>query len=70
MLLIVAFYCYAVFGSLVVIEDCSERHCYVANDSNVPLATLPESTSSTTEFHDGAQSSKYIATLGLVVLLV
>ena len=68
-LLIIAWYAYGVFGSIVLIEDNSGKHCYVRADSVVPSATL-SSGDTASVFDDGAEHSRYIASMGLIILVV
>ena len=69
LVLVIAWYAYAIFGSLVVIDDNRDRHCYVANGSYEATATMPDFVKDG-DVGDAADSSKYIASIGLIVLVV
>ena len=52
-----------------MIGDNKERHCYVANGSIIPTATL-DSGVSERDVDDVADQSRYIASLGLIILMI
>ena len=68
LLVIIAWYAYAIFGSLMLIENNRDTHCYVADDSYEPTATIPD-LPNYDGVSDAAESSRYVAAFGLIVLI-
>ena len=64
LILILSWYAYAIFGSVVILEDLGGDHCYVHGGDYQPVVQIPDG-DNPGEYEDAASSSRYICIFGI-----
>ena len=69
-LLLTSWYVYAIYGSCLLIENNTDRNCYVAPGAITPTPASELDSLQQATYQDAAKATRYVGVLGLAVLLI